>query len=102
MMARFSRSRGVAVEDRTSGPISAMASSYWPVSSRSGGVTDEFTFTGGVAKNDAAVRELRKLIKENYGDVTININPDSIYTGALGAAEFARRAAPGPEPRRHN
>jgi benzoyl-CoA reductase subunit A len=61
--------------------------------SRSGGVTDEFTFTGGVAKNDAAVRELRKLIKENYGDVTININPESIYTGALGAAEFARRAA---------
>jgi benzoyl-CoA reductase subunit A len=60
--------------------------------SRSGGVTNEFTFTGGVAKNDAAVRELRKLIKENYGDVTININPDSIYTGALGAAEFARRA----------
>jgi benzoyl-CoA reductase subunit A len=60
--------------------------------SRSGGVTNEFTFTGGVAKNEAAVRELRKLIKENYGDVTININPDSIYTGALGAAEFARRA----------
>jgi benzoyl-CoA reductase subunit A len=60
--------------------------------SRSGGVTEEFTFTGGVAKNEAAVRELRKLIKENYGEVTININPDSIYTGALGAAEFARRA----------
>jgi benzoyl-CoA reductase subunit A len=60
--------------------------------SRSGGVTDEFTFTGGVAKNEAAVRELRKLIKENYGEVTININPESIYTGALGAAEFARRA----------
>jgi benzoyl-CoA reductase subunit A len=60
--------------------------------SRSGGVTNEFTFTGGVAKNEAAVRELRKLIKENYGEVTININPDSIYTGALGAAEFARRA----------
>ncbi len=63
--------------------------------SRSGGVTDEFTFTGGVAKNEAAVRELRKLIKENYGEVTININPDSIYTGALGAAEFARRAHEG-------
>jgi benzoyl-CoA reductase subunit A len=60
--------------------------------SRSGGVTDEFTFTGGVAKNEAAVRELRKLIEENYGKVTININPESIYTGALGAAEFARRA----------
>ena len=63
--------------------------------SRSGGVTNEFTFTGGVAKNEAAVRELRKLIKENYGDVTININPESIYTGALGAAEFARRAHAG-------
>lgn len=63
--------------------------------SRSGGVTDEFTFTGGVAKNEAAVRELKKLVHENYGEVTININPDSIYTGSLGAAEFARRAAEG-------
>jgi benzoyl-CoA reductase subunit A len=63
--------------------------------SRSGGVSDEFTFTGGVAKNEAAVRELKKLIKENYGEVTININPESIYTGALGAAEFARRAQSG-------
>ena len=63
--------------------------------SRSGGVADEFTFTGGVAKNEAAVRELKKLVIENYGDVTINIDPDSIYTGALGAAEFARRAAEG-------
>ncbi len=60
--------------------------------SRSGGIRDQFTFTGGVAKNEAAVRELRKLVKQNYGDVTININPDSIYTGALGAAAFAQRA----------
>jgi benzoyl-CoA reductase subunit A len=60
--------------------------------SRSGGVTSEFTFTGGVAKNEAAVKELKKLVRENYGEVTINIDPDSIYTGALGAAEFARRA----------
>ncbi len=59
--------------------------------SRSGGITDEFTFTGGVAKNEAAVKELKILVKENYGEMTININPDSIYTGALGAAEFARR-----------
>ncbi|PCI33939.1 MAG: benzoyl-CoA reductase subunit A [Alphaproteobacteria bacterium] len=59
---------------------------------RSGGITDEFTFTGGVAKNEAAVKALRELVKENYGDVTINIDPDSIYTGALGGAEFARRA----------
>jgi benzoyl-CoA reductase subunit A len=60
--------------------------------SRSGGIKNEFTFTGGVAKNEAAVRELQKLVKENYGDITININPNSIFTGALGAAEFARRA----------
>ncbi len=59
--------------------------------SRSGGIDNEFTFTGGVAKNEAAVKELNILVKENYGELTININPDSIYTGALGAAEFARR-----------
>jgi benzoyl-CoA reductase subunit A len=60
--------------------------------SRSGGVTNEFTFTGGVAKNEAAVKELRQLVRENYGDVTINISPESIYTGALGGASFAHRA----------
>ena len=59
---------------------------------RSGGISDEFTFTGGVAKNEAAVRELKKLIDENYGEMTINIDPDSIYTGALGASTFAYRA----------
>ena len=56
---------------------------------RSGGVADEFTFTGGVAKNPAAVGALQKLVFENYGKVGINISPDSIYTGALGAALFA-------------
>jgi benzoyl-CoA reductase subunit A len=60
--------------------------------SRSGGVTDQFTFTGGVAKNEAAVKELRKLIQENYGQITINISDESIYTGALGGAAFAHRA----------
>ncbi len=58
---------------------------------RSGGVSDEFTFTGGVAKNAAAVRAIRELVDENYGARTINISPDSIYTGALGAALFANR-----------
>ena len=29
---------------------------------------------------------------ENYGQLTLNINPDSIYTGALGGAMFAWRA----------
>jgi benzoyl-CoA reductase subunit A len=58
---------------------------------RSGGVTDEFTFTGGVARNTTAVKVLRDLVAENYGDRTLNISPDSIYTGALGAALFAKR-----------
>ena len=58
---------------------------------RSGGVSSEFTFTGGVARNPAAVGALQALIGENYGDIKMNISPDSIYTGALGAALFARR-----------
>jgi len=60
--------------------------------SRSGGIEDEFTFTGGVANNEAAVKALKELIHENYGDLQINIDPESIYTGALGGATFARRA----------
>ncbi len=60
---------------------------------RSGGVADEFTFTGGVAKNQAAVQALQKLIFDNYGRVMINISPESIYTGALGAALFALKEA---------
>jgi len=60
---------------------------------RSGGVEDEFTFTGGVANNPAAVSALRGLVTENYGDKVLNISPDSIYTGALGGAIFAHRSA---------
>jgi benzoyl-CoA reductase subunit A len=60
---------------------------------RSGGIDDEFTFTGGVARNRAAVTALRELVEENYGERTVNISPDSIYTGALGAALFAQGTA---------
>ena len=60
--------------------------------SRSGGIRDQFTFTGGVANNGAAVKALKQLIQENYGELSINIDPDSIFTGALGAATFAQRA----------
>jgi benzoyl-CoA reductase subunit A len=35
---------------------------------------------------------LKEIAFENYGEVTMNVDPDSIYTGALGAATFARRA----------
>jgi benzoyl-CoA reductase subunit A len=60
---------------------------------RSGGIENEFTFTGGVARNPAAVAALERLVSENYGSPRINISPESIYTGALGAAHFARSAA---------
>ena len=57
---------------------------------RSGGIMNEFTFTGGVAKNQAATSALKNLVFENYGDIQVNISPDSIYTGACGAALFAK------------
>jgi benzoyl-CoA reductase subunit A len=83
---------GEAREDILAGLHRAIVLRAMSIISRSGGITDQFTFTGGVAKNEAAVRELKALVRENYGDVVINIDPESIYTGALGAAEFARRA----------
>ncbi len=79
-------------EDIMAGLHRAIILRSMSILSRSGGVDNELTFTGGVAKNEAAVKELRLLVQENYGDITINIDPDSIFTGALGAAEFARRA----------
>lgn len=80
-------------EDILAGLHRAIILRAMSIVSRSGGISaGEFTFTGGVANNGAAVKELKKLIAENYGEVTINIDPASIYTGALGAAEFARRA----------
>jgi benzoyl-CoA reductase subunit A len=84
-------SLGERREDILSGLHRAIILRAMSLLARSGGVADEFTFTGGVAKNPAAVGALRRLVAENYGNVTINISPDSIYTGALGAALFARR-----------
>ena len=79
-------------EDILAGLHRAIILRAMSIISRSGGIRDEFTWTGGVANNQAAARELEKLVRENYGDVTINIDPESIYTGALGAATFAQRA----------
>ena len=42
--------------------------------------------------DEAAVKALRELVTENYGNVQLNIDPDSVYTGALGGATFAWRA----------
>ncbi len=79
-------------EDIMAGLHRAIILRAMSILARSGGVRDQFTFTGGVAKNEAAVKSLTELVRENYGDVTLNIDPDSIYTGALGGATFAWRA----------
>jgi benzoyl-CoA reductase subunit A len=79
-------------EDIMAGLHRAIVLRAMSILARSGGIRDEFTFTGGVAKNEAAVKALTQLVRENYGEKTLNINPDSIYTGALGAATFAWRA----------
>jgi benzoyl-CoA reductase subunit A len=63
---------------------------------RSGGVSNEFTFTGGVARNPAAVAALMTLVQENYGSRKLNTSAESIYTGALGAALFALRSGEQP------
>jgi benzoyl-CoA reductase subunit A len=56
---------------------------------RSGGVSNELTFTGGVCRNPMATKVLAELVAENWGaSITLNIHPDSIYMGALGAALF--------------
>lgn len=58
---------------------------------RSGGVRNEFTFTGGVARNEAVLKYVKQMVSDSYGDVTMNIHTDSIFMGALGGAMFARR-----------
>lgn len=88
---------GQAREDILAGLHRAVILRAMSLLARSGGIFDEFTFTGGVANNVAAVNALQKLVNENYGERTINISPESIYTGALGAAIFGRRAAEGAE-----
>ncbi len=79
-------------EDIMAGLHRAIILRAMSILARSGGIRDEFTFTGGVAKNEAAVKALKELVRENYGELTLNIDPDSIYTGALGGATFAWRA----------
>jgi benzoyl-CoA reductase subunit A len=79
-------------EDIMAGLHRAIILRAMSILARSGGIRNEFTFTGGVAKNEAAVKALRNLVDENYGTLKLNIDPDSIYTGALGGATFAWRA----------
>lgn len=70
----------------------AMAKRAMSLIARSGGVFNEFTFSGGVAKNHSMAEIVRGLVTKNYGDsININVSPGSIYSGALGAALFAKR-----------
>ena len=85
-------SLGEKREDIMAGLHRAIILRAMSILARSGGIRNEFTFTGGVAKNEAAVKALRDLVRENYGEMTLNINPESIFTGALGGATFAYRA----------
>lgn len=60
---------------------------------RSGGVRNEFTFTGGVSRNQAVLKYVSEMVHDNYGEnLKINIHSDSIFMGALGGAMFARRS----------
>jgi benzoyl-CoA reductase subunit A len=79
-------------EDIMAGLHRAIILRAMSILARSGGIRDQFTFTGGVAKNEAAVKALKDLVFENYGKLQLNIDPDSIFTGALGGATFAWRA----------
>ncbi len=77
-------------EDILAGLHRAMMLRAVSLLARSGGVRDQFTFTGGVCKNEMATKVLRDLVDEHYGrSITVNIHPDSIYMGARGAALFA-------------
>ncbi len=83
---------GEKKEDILGGLHKAIIMRAMSLIARSGGVFNEFTFTGGVARNPAVIKYLTQLVKENYGDnIKINIHTDSIFMGALGGAMFARR-----------
>ena len=81
---------GEVREDILAGLHKAIMLRAMSLLARSGGVKEEFTFTGGVCKNPMATKVLRELVDENYdAGLTLNIHPDSIFMGALGASMFA-------------
>jgi benzoyl-CoA reductase subunit A len=83
---------GVPRAEILGGLHKAIVSRAMSLLARSGGVFNEFTFTGGVARNPAVIKYLGQFVKESYGlSITTNIHHDSIFMGALGGALFARR-----------
>ena len=79
-------------EDILAGLHKAIVSRAMSLLARSGGVRNEFTFTGGVARNQAVLRYVQEMVRQSYGDeIKMNIHTDSIFMGALGGAMFALR-----------
>jgi len=71
------------VEDILAGVHQAIASRTISLVRRVGR-EEEVTFTGGVARNIGMVRALEEKL-----DVSVNVSPDSQFTGAIGAALYA-------------
>jgi benzoyl-CoA reductase subunit A len=81
---------GEKKENILAGLHQAIVQRAFALLARSGGVRNEFTFTGGVARNPAVIKYVSRLINQNYGQqIKINIHHDSIFMGALGAALFS-------------
>ncbi len=83
--------QGNRVEDILAGVHGAIGSRTVALVRRVG-LESEITMTGGVARNSGMVRSLEQKLA-----TSINVSPDSHFTGALGAAIFAlerMRAAP--------
>ncbi len=82
---------GEKKENILAGLHQAIVQRAFALLARSGGVKNEFTFTGGVARNPAVIKYIKQMVLQNYGELTINSHPDSIFMGALGAAIFSTR-----------
>lgn len=82
---------GEKKENILAGLHKAIVERAFSLLARSGGVRDQFTFTGGVARNQAVVKYVSRMVRKNYGEMTINTHHDSIFMGALGAALFSAR-----------
>ncbi|MFH1279021.1 MAG: BadF/BadG/BcrA/BcrD ATPase family protein [Candidatus Eisenbacteria bacterium] len=82
---------GEKKENILAGLHEAIVQRAFALLARSGGVRNEFTFTGGVARNPAVFQYVSESVLRNYGDITINRHADSIFMGALGAGLFSAR-----------
>ncbi len=83
-------SLGEKREDILAGLHRAIVLRAMSLLARSGGVADEFTFTGGVAKNPAAVRALRELVR---GELRRPACSTSLPTAST-PARWAPRSSP--------